>query len=320
MKISAIIPAYNAENTIVRAIQSVLNQTRPADEIIVVDDGSTDQTADAVRSFGNKIILICQDNAGVSVARNTGIEAACGDWIAFLDCDDEWLPEKLRLQSEHLSRNPDLHWTAGNYYRCHCEQNHRHVPDMSQGSIDACRTFLSGREFFDDYFKAYVLLAKGHTDTTLIRRDLLFEAGLFLPGQKRMNDIDMWFRIAYIRPRFGFVFEPLAVYHLSVPGSIIKIHTDWRLIDEFLQRHFELARKADRTDVFRSCAAIGLSYWMRILMIEGSGNGIRRLIRNYGDLLKPSFRTSCHIGSFCPPLWNAKEKIKKQIRSVFRRH
>lgn len=318
MKITAVIPAYNAEKTVARAIESVLAQTRPADEIIVVDDGSADHTSHVVQSFGDKVTLIRQENAGASVARNTGIEAARGDWIAFLDCDDEWLPEKLRLQSEHLSRNPDLHWTTGNYYRCHCEQNHRHVTDMSPGSINTCRTFLSGREFFDDYFKAYTLLAKGHTDMMLIRRDLLFEAGLFLPGQKRMNDEDMWLRIGYVRPQIGFVFEPLAIYHLGVPNSIVKIHTDWKIIDTFLDRHFELAEKAARKDALRPCARMWLSYWMRILMTEGQGSGIRHLIRRYGGLLVPSFKTSCYLGSFCPPLWNAKEKIKKQIRSAIR--
>ena len=173
MKISVVIPAYNAEQHIGRAIDSVLAQTRPADEIIVIDDGSTDATAEVIRSFGDRVTLIQQKNAGVSVARNTGIEAATGDWIAFLDADDEWLPEKLKRQAEHLSRNPDLRWTTGNYYRCHCDQQHRHIPDMSEPSVHDCRTFLNGREFFADYLKAYTLLAKGHTDTMLIRRDLL---------------------------------------------------------------------------------------------------------------------------------------------------
>ncbi|HOM77565.1 MAG TPA: glycosyltransferase family A protein, partial [Anaerohalosphaeraceae bacterium] len=88
--ISVVIPAYNCQAYIRRAIDSVLGQSRPADEIIVVDDGSTDGTAEAVRTYGAKVILIQQENAGVSAARNAGIRAASGDWIAFLDADDEW--------------------------------------------------------------------------------------------------------------------------------------------------------------------------------------------------------------------------------------
>ena len=100
IRISAVIPAYNCEKYIGRAIQSVLSQTRPVDEIIVVDDGSTDTTAEIVRSFGDKVKLIQQENAGECAARNTGIKAASCQWVAFLDADDEWLPEKIERSEE----------------------------------------------------------------------------------------------------------------------------------------------------------------------------------------------------------------------------
>ncbi|MHC5001133.1 MAG: glycosyltransferase family 2 protein [Planctomycetota bacterium] len=318
MKISVVIPAYNAEKHIARAIESVLAQTRPADEVIVIDDGSSDGTGDVVRSFGDKVIFIQQENAGASVARNAGIEAATSDWIAFLDADDEWLPEKLRIQSQHLSRNPDLRWTTANYYRCHCEQDHQYVPDMSESQIHICQNYAVG-EIFEDYLRTYPKGVKGHTDTMLIHRDLLKEAGLFLPAQKRMNDVDLWFRIAFIEPRIGFIFEPLAVYHLGITNSIMKVNTDWQLMDTFLNRQLELARNAHRVDAFRPCAAVGLSFWMRILMDKGQGSGIRILIHHHGDLLVPSFRLSCYVGSFCPSLWRAKERIKKRVRSALGR-
>ncbi len=132
--VSAVIPAYNAAKYVERAIESVLAQTRKADEIIVVDDGSTDNTADVVRQFGDKVKFIRQENAGASVARNTGIEAATSEWISFLDADDEWLPEKLKLQTEHLQRNPDLAWTTGNYIRCHCQATRETTTLPGKGS------------------------------------------------------------------------------------------------------------------------------------------------------------------------------------------
>ncbi len=316
MNVSVVIPAFNAERYIGRAIRSVLVQTRSADEIIVVDDGSTDGTAEAVRSFGEAVRLIQQPNAGVSVARNTGIEAAAGDWIALLDADDEWLPEKMKLQSDHLRRNPDVQWTTGNFYRCRCDQNHHRAADITPLRIDRSKAMAgAGGEVFDDYLAAYSYGAKGCTDTKLIRRDLLIRAGMFWPGQKRINDIDMWYRIAYIQPRIGFLFEPLAVNHRDVAGSIVKRHTDWHFIDDFLTRHFELAKSARRVEAFQRCAKVDLSYWMRILMNNGQGHGIRQLIRRFGNLLVPSFRMSCYLGSFCPPLWNLKENLKQHIRS-----
>jgi len=101
--ISAIIPAYNAADTITRTLKSILDQTVPPHEIIVVDDGSQDNTCEVVRALGDRVTLISQENGGPSAARNTGIKAATGDWLAFLDSDDAWLPTKLERQIPHLS-------------------------------------------------------------------------------------------------------------------------------------------------------------------------------------------------------------------------
>jgi glycosyltransferase involved in cell wall biosynthesis len=93
--VSVVIPAYNAASVLPRAIESVLGQTSRPEEVIVVDDGSTDNTAQVATQYGPSITYIRQDNAGASAARNRGIAEATGEWIAFLDSDDEWLPPKL---------------------------------------------------------------------------------------------------------------------------------------------------------------------------------------------------------------------------------
>jgi glycosyltransferase involved in cell wall biosynthesis len=103
--VSAIIPTYNRRNYIFRAIDSVLGQTAPVDEIIVVDDGSTDGTVESIRDrYGPRVAVFRQDNMGVSAARTRGIEEARGEWIAFLDSDDVWLPTKLERQFEALTK------------------------------------------------------------------------------------------------------------------------------------------------------------------------------------------------------------------------
>jgi len=98
-----------------RALDSVLCQTFPVTEIIVVDDGSTDNTREVVARFGDRVRYIYKKNAGLSAARNTGIQAATCEWIAFLDSDDWWFPEKIRLQAEALYRHPGaaLVYTSG---------------------------------------------------------------------------------------------------------------------------------------------------------------------------------------------------------------
>jgi glycosyltransferase involved in cell wall biosynthesis len=113
MRISTIMPAYNSERYIAPALDSVLSQTRPPDEIIVVDDGSTDGTLDVLRAFANDIRIIRQQKCGISRALNVAIAAATGDAFAFLDCDDLWAPEKLQIQNDVLSAERDLEAVFG---------------------------------------------------------------------------------------------------------------------------------------------------------------------------------------------------------------
>ncbi len=104
MLVSVIIPTYNRARTIERAVNSVLAQTWKEVEVIVVDDGSTDQTSEVLKVYGDKIRVIHQQNGGASAARNTGIKAATGEIISFLDSDDEWLPSKTERQVKLLQR------------------------------------------------------------------------------------------------------------------------------------------------------------------------------------------------------------------------
>jgi glycosyltransferase involved in cell wall biosynthesis len=106
--VSALIPTYNAGHLVVRAIESVLAQSSPASEIVVVDDGSTDDTAERVAAFGESVRYVAQPNAGASAARNLGIASSRGEFVAFLDADDVWHPRKLEAQLEALARHPDL--------------------------------------------------------------------------------------------------------------------------------------------------------------------------------------------------------------------
>jgi glycosyltransferase involved in cell wall biosynthesis len=114
-RISVIIPTYNRCALLDRAIVSVLKQTRPADEIIIIDDGSTDGTQELITKKYPQIFYIWQENKGISAARNAGIEKASGQWIAFLDSDDTWLPRKLEYQQKALTENPE-------YLICHTNE------------------------------------------------------------------------------------------------------------------------------------------------------------------------------------------------------
>lgn len=277
MTISAVIPAYNCEKYIARAIESVLNQTRPVQEIVVVDDGSTDNTAEVARSFGDRVRLIQQPNAGVSAARNTAIRAAAGDWIAFLDADDEWLPEKISLQTENLKNNPDLAWTISNYYECLCDEKRRN----EQCPQKKIKKLLNGRTYFDTYFEAWQYSLWGCSDVQLVCRDVLIEAGLFPVGLPIAEDIDMWLRVAYLHPKVGFVPEPLAIYHLRIPGSGLQINVKQHNGIKFMERHFELARLHGREEVFTPAAAFAMQLWIRSMLFDARKDEIRQMLRQF---------------------------------------
>ncbi len=299
MRISVVIPAYNAGKYVGRAIDSVLAQNRAADEIIVVDDGSTDDTAEVVGGYGERVRLIRQANAGASAARNAGIEAASGEWIAFLDADDEWLPKKLAIQCKHLERNPDLVWTTGNYVRCYCSGGGRE-DDLGGVRLAEAKQALGGREYFESYFGAHSSFAGGWTGTMLIRREVLLEAGMFLPGQARINDMDMWFRIAYLRPKVGFVTRPLAIYHMGIPASIVKVHKGPEVIGGFIERHLELAASHGVLEAFRPCAAKTLGWWIHCYLAERRGREVRGLLRRYGHLFGGWYRVTTLVKSYFP--------------------
>jgi len=106
-QISVVIPAWNREHYVAAAVRSVLEQTLPPLEILVVDDGSTDGTAEVVRAFGGSVRCLAQPNRGAAEARNHGARAACGNWLAFLDSDDLWVPHKLELQAAAVRGLPE---------------------------------------------------------------------------------------------------------------------------------------------------------------------------------------------------------------------
>jgi len=316
--VSVVIPAYNAGKYLGRAIDSVLAQTRPADEIIVVDDGSTDNTADVAHGYGEKIRFIRQENAGASVARNTGIEAATSEWIAFLDADDEWLPRKLKLQTEHLRRNPDLVWTTGNYIRCYCDKNQQQ-DDLSGERLKNAKAAMGAKEYFDSYFLAHRSFAGGWTGTMLIKKQALVEAGLFLPGQLRINDVDMWFRLAYRRAKIGFIAEPLAVYHMDVPDSIIKTYKDPAVICDFIDRHRALAAEHGIAEEFEPSAGKIMGWWIHCCVLERRGRDVRRLLQKYGHLHSRYYRITTFIKSLFPRTGLCYDKIKRTGLKLLRR-
>lgn len=185
MKISVIIPMYNAENTIVTALNSIKNQTYKCDyEIIVINDGSNDNSKAIVEKYILEnpqltIILVNQTNGGVSRARNEGLKRVTGDYIALLDSDDEWLPQKIEEQVLVLQKNNNIDFLGTN-------RNGEHF-----------KSFLGYKFSNLTKISARMLLIKNFfpTPTILMKRKIIDEVGFFDENKKLAEEGDYWIRI-----------------------------------------------------------------------------------------------------------------------------
>jgi glycosyltransferase involved in cell wall biosynthesis len=201
--VSVIIPTYNCGTFIVEAIQSVLQQTYPHYEIIVVDDGSTDNTQDVVAPHKSRLTYIYQSNQGVVAARNLGIEHAKGDLIAFLDSDDIWFPEKLRSQVSALAIHPEARFAFSDFL----EYNQDGVVRQSRvlGWKRARSWYEQHRDNQNDWASGSLheeLLRANwiHTSTLLATKAIILQAGPFDEAFKILQDYDLWLRLARISP------------------------------------------------------------------------------------------------------------------------
>ncbi len=221
-RFSVVIPAYNAAATLARAIESVRSQSWPAHEILVVDDGSRDATAEIARGFGAPVRLIQQTNRGVSVARNAGAAAATGDWLAFLDADDWYAPDRLRLHAEWIAEDAGLDFLTGDYeYRdpdgrllgtsMAQHASGRAVLAKAGGAVrTTLETPAEIAAFVADHF--------GDTHTLSVPRARFVELGGYPTGYKVCEDVHFLARLVAHSRRIGVVCANLGVY-LIHPGS-----------------------------------------------------------------------------------------------------
>lgn len=214
-RVSVVIPTYNREKWISKAIDSVLAQTYTGLEIIVVDDGSTDQTRQLIDNYGDRVRYIYQRNTGVSSARNRGILEARGEWIAFLDSDDEWLPEKLESQLDLADRYPQIVMVASNV----------HIDDGRNKLL----SFDITEQLFIDQTERVIYnplqvvckISFFPTSSFLIKKITLVQAGMFDEKLSFSEDRDLACRVALLGP-LGVLARPL-VSILTRGGSDVSL-------------------------------------------------------------------------------------------------
>lgn len=181
MQISVVIPTYNRSHVLPRALDSVIGQTFPANEIVVVDDGSSDDTAKMLTRDYPQVRLISSRNLGVSAARNLGIQATKCEWVALLDSDDAWHPEKLARQHQCAVDNPSARII-------HCDEtwirNGKHINQKTYHE-------KSGGDIFDKSLHRCLI----SPSAVVIEKSLFMEVGLFDESLEACEDYDLWLRI-----------------------------------------------------------------------------------------------------------------------------
>jgi len=262
--VSIIIPAYNAAKWISRAIDSVLAQTYPHVEVIVVDDGSTDNTDSVCRSYKNQIRYLYQPNAGVSTARNRGIKCASGGFIGFLDADDVLLPEMVAELMRALYEFPMAQAAAGAHL---WNSGKKTICRPSKGRVLSTRSIGLIDNFFDVYRKNHTAIWTG---AILVKRNILEEIGGFREDVHFGEDTDMWVRIGG-KHQWVFVDHPVAVYNHK-PESSRTLHIsagDIPLSALFDEKEMRKLIDSNLWDAYRRFRRDRASAFARVLLFEG---------------------------------------------------
>jgi glycosyltransferase involved in cell wall biosynthesis len=204
---SVIIPAYNAEKTLETALNSILDQTYPVNEIIVVNNNSTDKTTEIAKKFGDKLILVNCYDQGVSNARNLGVSLSTSNYIAFLDADDTWHPEKLSKQIRAIQKNTKELCVYGTY------------ADFFVGKKKVGHSIRS----IDDVSAKKNFIESGHLpcilSTWIINRHQFLQTGGFVSDYDTAEDFEFLCRLVASGFNFSITREPLVKYAIS-QGSI----------------------------------------------------------------------------------------------------
>ena len=233
--VSVVIPAYNAEKFVLQAVRSVLQQCYQPLEIWLVDDGSTDQTAEIVRQHAPTVKIIRQENAGVAAARNTGVRLARGELICFLDADDGWLPGKLAAQVAYMQAHPEVGLLYHDWlvWRPDATGAYPPLPATPPERTDEIDNDRSGW-----IYHRLLLDSLVHTSTAMIRSQVIADVGLFDPQLKLGEDYDYWLRVS--RQWQMHKLKAAYSFYRAVPGSLSNVpspqNTEYLLVQNAVKQ------------------------------------------------------------------------------------
>lgn len=296
MHVSAVITAYNSETFVKDAVESVLRQTLPVDEVVVVDDGSSDRTGEIVKQFAERgVRYLYQNNQGPGAARNRGVNETSGELIAFLDADDIWLEHKNQKQMECLLEHPDVALVSGFAWWWNVAKGIRKV----SGEVPKNRSALK-REIL-------VHNVVGNPSMVLLRREALLDVGLFDANIQWGQDWELWIRLV---DRYDVLLipEPVIVYR-------------WHFDNISHNRRFE--RLESFWSVSRNAILKSRPAWLRPFLLIRSWSKIshRRAVYAIEQKNMRWRQVVYAVGAFIAFPWeNGNEKFRTLVRSVVGDH
>jgi glycosyltransferase involved in cell wall biosynthesis len=274
--ITTIIPTHNRARYVVEAIESALPQLDPGDEIIVVDDGSTDNTRVLLATYGPQVKYLWQENAGPSVARNMGMNHARGEFVAFLDSDDLWPQDKIVTQRQLLRQYPETDLIFGLETKF-TSTNGLKPPSLRRRPVYPIlrRLHTSAEQFLLSLTFENVV----PTSTALFRRDCIVKIGLMDQALWQAEDYDFWLRFAIAGFRARFIDKPL-VHRRLHEGNLVN-HWEKRtlstvaVLERYLSQTTSIVHKRLKNRIFSSHYDIG-SYYLATRHYTSAASHLRR--------------------------------------------
>ncbi len=283
-KVSIILPTYNCAKYVGAAVESVLNQTYRNFELIIVDDGSTDDTDEALAQYisnNNKIRYIKQENKGHAGARNTGMAAATGDYIAFIDSDDKWMPEKLDEQVWVLQEDPEVGLVHCNVYGFGENQEVRvRGSQLTQEQLNDYSGYI-----FDNLYSRKIIIT---TTTVMIRKKCIDAVGMFDENLTRYGSEDRELFLRILRNyKAKYVNKPLAMYRNRSDsegqnyGNMIK---GQKYVYEKITKLYGLPLSAKRAVMSKIYQEWAREFYAKGHIADGFNNQLKAIKENPTDM------------------------------------
>ncbi|HET7365785.1 MAG TPA: glycosyltransferase [Burkholderiales bacterium] len=294
VRISVIVPLYNKGPYVEQAIASILRSRHAVHEVLVIDDGSSDDGPARVAALGARgVRLIAQPHAGVAAARNRGIEEASGDYVAFLDADDYWDPDYLPAIVELIARLPGCGMYATHFY---------YFRDDGWRDVPRLRAIKPGAQRIDRFFELWSRGTFFCTCSVVIPLARLRSSGIRFPeGEQHGEDQDVWFRLGERWP-VGYLPEPLVGYRMGVPGSLARSFAADELpcVQRLAQRYRANAIPAEHRKGVRRIIGVTRLAIAQHLLATGERRRATRLLYDLAALRAPRYWLRLFLAAHMP--------------------